>query len=752
MSVSYTLYLSRNRIASLEGIEAFKSVQALSLGENAGLTGFAQLAPLRALPQLEALHLDGCPLAARPYARAHVLALLGWRLRFLDGVPVTATELAEARASLATERQLLALGRRGARRVRALRHALLLTRVHGELRAALSVRSAAANSGTLQPPQAEAGRLLRLLGGRRQLDEALRREAQRAQRGSGGDWREAYGRVLAAQQESVARLQASRPPSPAKAAAVRCCAEGAERLRAEREDIIIELRGRRRAERAVGAATAPESIASSAKLGAQRYRRANASLRDGDACAGDLQGDDWTIGAVNPLALLPPSRHEQAPAARSDTDETGSVDASSQPAGGAAPSGEALRLAQRAQREAEEHSRELCARLAHAERAVLNAKAEVGRSERAAAAAERRHKDEVAALEIAVQGLQTALAGSATPIQLVIHVHQDEELEAHRAENAALHALCKDFERRLAAQEALGFQELASRGLADQALSRRILLRWREAAGRLCTLRLLGYQLAASHDRWDARGALRTWRRRARCQATARALWSRHQARALRGAFAAWVARARRGRMERSLLASAGRRADARLARRVLHDWRSAVADTRLVEWDALAGELCRGPGAPGCGAPTRQRMQRVFCAWAVVATKRAVQRRKGQRLAERIARTSLELAFRAWRGIMRQQSRRQLLVETLAARAQRLQRQRAWATWRAWALESRAHRALDDALACAAGVHQQRLVQETVGLDAARWDRRVREAEERAEAAECARDELLNWKRRMHI
>lgn len=41
-------------------------------------------------------------------------------------------------------------------------------------------------------------------------------------------------------------------------------------------------------------------------------------------------------------------------------------------------------------------------------------------------------------------------------------MHQDEELEAHRAENAALHALCKDFERRLAAQEALGFQELAS--------------------------------------------------------------------------------------------------------------------------------------------------------------------------------------------------------------------------------------------------------------------------------------------------
>lgn len=86
------VYLSHNRLRSLNGIEQFGAVHTLSLASNV-LADWAALLPLTRLPALRHLTLLGNPLARRPYYRARTLQLLraaGVVLETLDGVAVEA--------------------------------------------------------------------------------------------------------------------------------------------------------------------------------------------------------------------------------------------------------------------------------------------------------------------------------------------------------------------------------------------------------------------------------------------------------------------------------------------------------------------------------------------------------------------------------------------------------------------------------------------------------------------------------------
>jgi hypothetical protein len=79
-----TLYVSKNNLRSLDGIEQFPSLRALSAADNC----LADLDCLRALPAagiaLEAACFEGNPLASLPYYRAHVITMLGPTLTMLD--------------------------------------------------------------------------------------------------------------------------------------------------------------------------------------------------------------------------------------------------------------------------------------------------------------------------------------------------------------------------------------------------------------------------------------------------------------------------------------------------------------------------------------------------------------------------------------------------------------------------------------------------------------------------------------------
>lgn len=133
---------------------------------------------------------------------------------------------------------------------------------------------------------------------------------------------------------------------------------------------------------------------------------------------------------------------------------------------------------------------------------------------------------------------------------------------------------------------------LSRRGLAQQALCRRTLLSWQAFSAQLCTLRLLGYQLAASHERWLLLGALRTWRCRARTQAAARKLALCCDRRLLKDAFGHWTKHSCHIRAESAVFEAAVRRAQVQTALRMLRRWREATASVRQLGWEELDSTL----------------------------------------------------------------------------------------------------------------------------------------------------------------
>ena len=95
------LYLSSNNLRSLRGVAQFGRLKTLSVGDNL-LATFDDLDPLRELPALRTLNLEGNPVTFLPNYRLHALHRLP-RLTELDKKPVRAGERREAAAVLKTE-------------------------------------------------------------------------------------------------------------------------------------------------------------------------------------------------------------------------------------------------------------------------------------------------------------------------------------------------------------------------------------------------------------------------------------------------------------------------------------------------------------------------------------------------------------------------------------------------------------------------------------------------------------------------
>lgn len=153
-----TLYISKNSLSSLAGIEQFPFLRALSAADNA----LSDLKCLRALPaagiQLEAACFQGNPFAELPNYRAHVIATLGPSLAMLDNRAVGAAERRAAAAAVAHEATMLSLMTANACLVHKLGRAVQLVKLHCELQCAVASgqygSTAAARDASALPPDA----------------------------------------------------------------------------------------------------------------------------------------------------------------------------------------------------------------------------------------------------------------------------------------------------------------------------------------------------------------------------------------------------------------------------------------------------------------------------------------------------------------------------------------------------------------------------------------------------------------------
>lgn len=134
---SQTLYVSKNSLRSLAGVEQFLELRALSAADNL----LADLDELRRLPAagivLEAACFEGNPIAALPNYRAHAIHTLGPALAMLDNRAVTPEERGAAAGAVAHEATLLALMVANACLVHKLGRAVQLVKLHAELQCAV---------------------------------------------------------------------------------------------------------------------------------------------------------------------------------------------------------------------------------------------------------------------------------------------------------------------------------------------------------------------------------------------------------------------------------------------------------------------------------------------------------------------------------------------------------------------------------------------------------------------------------------
>ncbi|KAL0036179.1 hypothetical protein WJX79_007230 [Trebouxia sp. C0005] len=169
-----TLYLSKNCLRSLQGMQQFSAVVTLAVADNL-IDSFDQLEFLTMAAQahtLRALSLEGNPIARLPNYRAHILAHLPW-LHMLDGRAVGPDEPQQAMQSLRHQEVLMAL---------MLTSACL---VHKLERKAIC-----------QALSREVGRMHRKTACRSDGNTARQRDS----------WDEAFAQVMLAQQESIAQL------------------------------------------------------------------------------------------------------------------------------------------------------------------------------------------------------------------------------------------------------------------------------------------------------------------------------------------------------------------------------------------------------------------------------------------------------------------------------------------------------------------------------------------------------------------
>eukprot|EP00939_MAST-03C_sp_MAST-3C-sp1_P002775 g2775.t1 len=127
-----TIYLSRNRIRTLEGISQFRSLRTLSVSDNF-IFDYEAIAPLSAIRTIRTLNLEGNPINRRPHYRHHVIHHVP-QLEQLDKRAVGDFERAESESIVASEQsRLRECVRRDCELVK-LKTCGRLLRVHSELR------------------------------------------------------------------------------------------------------------------------------------------------------------------------------------------------------------------------------------------------------------------------------------------------------------------------------------------------------------------------------------------------------------------------------------------------------------------------------------------------------------------------------------------------------------------------------------------------------------------------------------------
>ena len=233
-----TLYLSKNVLKSLDGVEQFAQLRALSAADNL-LPDTASLQPLAQLG-LVAASFEGNPLADLPLYRQHAIVLLGPALQVLDNRQVAEEEREAAHMSVAHEQSMLTLLLTNACVVHKLGRCVQQLRLHTQLQCAVlggQFASYAAAEGGVRPSGSGISTLLRLwdyeasLGHaeRTAIQLAIRREAARQHRrllASGGKadgsrlWQQAYAAVALKQQETIAELMRLLEEAKAQAAVV----------------------------------------------------------------------------------------------------------------------------------------------------------------------------------------------------------------------------------------------------------------------------------------------------------------------------------------------------------------------------------------------------------------------------------------------------------------------------------------------------------------------------------------------------
>ncbi|DBA99529.1 TPA: hypothetical protein ACH3X3_012111 [Trebouxia sp. C0006] len=162
-----TLYLSKNCLRSLQGMQQFSALVTLAAADNL-IDSFDQLefltmaAQAHTLSTLRALSLEGNPIARLPNYRAHIVAHLPG-LQMLDGRAIGPDEPQQAVQALRHQEVLMALMLTSACLVHKLSIAVQMQRVHAELKAQVLGPWGQHLSGPPPPPNtSDPTRLLQL--------------------------------------------------------------------------------------------------------------------------------------------------------------------------------------------------------------------------------------------------------------------------------------------------------------------------------------------------------------------------------------------------------------------------------------------------------------------------------------------------------------------------------------------------------------------------------------------------------------
>ncbi|GLI67412.1 hypothetical protein VaNZ11_011607 [Volvox africanus] len=223
------VFLSKNSLTTVAGLEQFKQLRVLGLADNL-LTDPEHLDALAAAcPGLEALSLEGNPIAYVPHYRARVALMLP-NLKSLDGRPITDEERSAAPAAVAAEEATMAVLMRNACEVHKMASVVQRAQLHMELLHVMHSRGAVLRRVETLGDAATAtgGRSLARLVDmwdyesyltveeRRKIRGALLREVGRmfrqlkvqqpASSRALPSWEEAFAQVMTAQQQTTAML------------------------------------------------------------------------------------------------------------------------------------------------------------------------------------------------------------------------------------------------------------------------------------------------------------------------------------------------------------------------------------------------------------------------------------------------------------------------------------------------------------------------------------------------------------------